>query len=677
MQANLPVPYRRTIGETSNDGIEVAEIVRILQLQWRAVFAFLGLGIVAALLIVLFAPRRFDGKATLLARAATGENGGSILGRLTSIGGLMSGGSFGGLPSPFESELQVLRSRSVAGWVVDSLELQFSVREPARHPPAAFIASSDLPGRFKPRTYTFDRTSDGSYQIRDGDRTFTLKPGQPGDIGIGSVTLRPGGLPPRLKLKVYDREDAITRLSKRLEANKAGGEVAGVRYRGEDSITAAQVPNLVVAYYLERRKTVDRGINQRRLEYVTQQYEATARELSETERALRAQQEASGVLDAEIEGEAWIEGVVTLRESLTSALVDESSISDLLERAESGRIPAKQLAAYPNFMRGTPIASLGDQITQLESQKLRLLERRTERDPEVVVLSQNITALEGQILGMARSYLGSVRDQRVNLEKQLDSLQRKLMALPAAAERGGRLQRDVIRLTSIHTALQAQLVEARLAAIGEGGDVRQIDAAVPPRKPAFPQPVMTMGIGTIGGLIAGSIAALLMAWFGRWLRDPIEIERATGVVAQRLDASSPLVISGIAPRTVLLLPLEAGAKTGPVAHRLAHTAAARAVTTQVLDLSMHGNGNGAGAPESVASLIARHEAETGMLIVQLPGVNSDAAVAAMRENRPVILVAPPGPVNRARLGGALEMLRRLDVPCAGVVISEPTSALRA
>ena len=37
------------------------------------------------------------------------------------------------------------------------------------------------------------------------------------------------------------------------------------------------------------------------------------------------------------------------------------------------------------------------------------------------------------------------------------------------------LKRDVIRLTQIYTALQAQLVEARFGAVSEGGMLRQID----------------------------------------------------------------------------------------------------------------------------------------------------------------------------------------------------------
>jgi Mrp family chromosome partitioning ATPase len=65
-----------------------------------------------------------------------------------------------------------------------------------------------------------------------------------------------------------------------------------------------------------------------------------------------------------------------------------------------------------------------------------------------------------------------------------------------------------------------------------------------------------------------------------------------------------------------------------------------------------------------------------MVVVQLPALTKEATVASLRDNRPVLLVAPPGPVDRTRLASALDMLRRMDVPCAGVVISESTTRRR-
>src|SRR5438045_9634532 len=98
--------------------------------------------------------------------------------------------------------------------------------------------------------------------------------------------------------------------------------------------------------------------------------------------------------------------------------------------------------------------------------------------------------------------------------------------------------------------------------------MRQLDFATPSRGPSFPQPMLTMGIGTAGGLVMGIIAALFLGWFGRWLRDPLEIERAVGVSAQRFEADAPrLRVGAASARTVPVVPLEHRARAGTGAAR--------------------------------------------------------------------------------------------------------------
>jgi Mrp family chromosome partitioning ATPase len=71
------------------------------------------------------------------------------------------------------------------------------------------------------------------------------------------------------------------------------------------------------------------------------------------------------------------------------------------------------------------------------------------------------------------------------------------------------------------------------------------------------------------------------------------------------------------------------------------------------------------------------EQQNGMTVVQLPALTSDATIAALREDRPVLLVAAPGPVDRSRLAAAVDTLRRLHVPCAGIVMSDGERRVRA
>lgn len=660
---------------TPSDAVDVADVARTVRRQWRAVLTCVALGLAAALAVVLLVPKKFDGKASVLARGG-GAGGGSIAGRLgTGVGELL--GSIGGMGGGggMETELQMLKSRALAAKVVDSLKLQVRVRKPEGVAPATVVSSYELQPSFARRTYELVRTSEGAYRADVGDTTYLLIPGRPARLDVGTITLATPARPAeRLVLTLMDREDAVDRTASKFTITKAGGEVARVVYRGDDSVTAAAGANALLKFYLDEKKTLDRGVNERRVEFVSAQLDSTGRELRRTENELRRYQESSGVLDAEVAGEIELQSSVNLRRTLTDLQVEEGAMRQLLAQADAGRIGSRDLAAYPGFFRGSSVGPLAQQLSDLEAQRIRLLERRTERDPEVQALDETKRLLETNIGNLARSYAAGVARQREQTQARLDSVERSMQALPAAAERGGRLLRDVERLTKIYTALEAQLIEARLGAIAEGGDMRQIDVAHPPRKASFPQPILTLGLGGAGGLLTGLVVALLLGWFGKWLRDPVDIERAVGVSALRFEPNAPLLLAGAGgARSMLVIPLDARARptAGVVAEGLARTARQRAIPATVLDLSAGHSGNGTGVA------LQEFEQGTDVQIVQLPELTSDVTMAALRDSRPVILVAPPGPVDRTRLAHAVDTLRRLQVPCAGVVISDEPGRVRS
>jgi uncharacterized protein involved in exopolysaccharide biosynthesis len=659
----------------ASDTIEVAEVVRTIRVGWRAVAAFTALGIVAAAGVLAFAPRIFQGESSVLVRAGN-ESGAGLLARIGgNVGELLGGGGALGLPkSALETELQVLNSRNVAGRVLDSLQLQLRVVSPRGVPVTTLVESSAIPGAFAPTTVDFERIAPGKYRVTGAGFTGELTQGVSGAVPRGTVTLAGGTLPESFTLKLYDREEAITRMQKRLDIGKAGGEVARVSFKADDSVTAAAVPNAIVAVYLDRRKTIDRGTNQKRVEFLAEETARTAAELTAAERSLREYQEKSGVLDATVVGRVGLESLAELRKALIEVQVEEGSINRLLAGVAVGRVTGRDLIASPAFLRGASFNMLSGQLGELEAERLKLLERRTENDPEVIALTESIRKIEGSFIPMAQSYASALAQQRADLKAQVDSMSHALTTLPAAAEAGGRRQRDVIRLSGIYAAMQAQLVEARLAAIDEGGNVRQLDTAVPPRKVWFPRPLLTLAGGAAGGLLAGLIGALILSWFGRWVRDPLEMERATGIPTTRLQSNVPLLLGPgqLTTRTLLIVPVEERARAAGalVSERLISTARNRSISATNLDLT---NGNHAGSDVGVSGLIEDLERQYGLVVVQLPGLTSDAAVAALRESRAVLLVAPPDRVNRTSLIEAVETLRRLQIPCAGIVVGDAMS----
>jgi uncharacterized protein involved in exopolysaccharide biosynthesis len=650
-----------------SDTIEVRSIVRALQRGWREILAFTAIGTLASLTVVLWAPRKFDGSATAIVQSSDQQS--SVLSRIAGSrgGGGAGGGLAGGLlgavgQSSLETEIQIMQSRAVASVVVDSLHLQARVRSPADVAPSAIVRALSLPGSFRRFRLTFEKTG-ADYQVSGKTFAGRVGPGDPLKVGTGSLTLATEP-PPRFELELLDREDAVKLFGKRLSVSKAGGDVVRVTYRANDSLTAPSAANLVLATYLARRKTSDRGVNQYKAEALSAKIDSVSRQLAAAEEQLRRERESSGVLDPAVVGKISLERASDIRGQLTNIEVESGAINQMLNQVANGTMTTRQLAAYPALLRSSAIGDLVSQLSKLETERFKLLGTRTEQDPDVQAIEQSMKVVEGQLKPLAQAYAVSLDRQRVDLRKELDTIQTALGTMPRIAVASGRLERDVLNLSTTYAALQTMLVEAKLSAIGEGGDVRQLDVADPPKKPSFPEPVTTMAAGISGGLLLGMVAALMMALMGRWVRDTADVERLAGVPAVRLGDREPLLVGGPA-RTVLVIPLSAAARAAPVAQRLAATASSRNMRPTVLDLS---------DPHAAESLdvnatIARLEAEHGMVIVQLPSLTDATTVAALHESRPVLLVVPPGRVERAGLTGAVQMLKRLDVSCAGVVLS--------
>ena len=659
---------------TSPDTIDLADVARAVRRGWRVVLASIGACLLIAVLVILFGPRRFDGTASAVVRASDASS--SILSRIggEALGGAAGGAAgalLGGGNASMETEIQIVSSKSVIGAVVDSLTLQVVTREPGGLPSTAFVQTARLPGSFAPLDLQFERVAPQRYHVTGKRFDADVAPKGVLVTPVGTVALKEK-LPPSFALRLMDHDDAVAATSKKLDVKKAGGEVLRVTYRAADSLTAAAVPNATLATYLARKKTSDRGVNAHRVEFLSAQLDTTARQLSAAEQALRAFQERSGLLDPEVMGKLELEQAADLRKSLGEIEVEQGALDQMLAQVAAGTMSSRQLAAYPTFLKSPGINDLLRQMSELETERTRLLERRLESDAEVVALTTSIANLQAQLVPLGKAYSGALQRQRSEVERQIGQMSSLLGTFPGDAQASNRLVREVKRLSLTYAALQTQLVDARLSAIAEGGDVRALDTASVPKRVAFPAPVLTAAAGLGAGLAIGLVLAVLVGSHGRYLEGPAAIERAVGVPALRFDPRIPLLMSGrSAIRTVLLIPVGDGVGTLRVAERLADTALARGQSATILDLTAPAAPAPVGV--SVGGLIARLEDEHALVVVRLPGLSADSTAAALSDSRPVLLVAPSRRVSRRDLTGAMETLRRLDVPCAGVVLSDSDS----
>ena len=124
-------------------------MARAVARGWRALVALTLVGLLASVAVILFAPRKFTGVASVVLKTQTASSSGasSLISQVTGLGD--AGALFG--KSPMETEIEILSSRTIEGQVVDSLLLQASITAAAALPSRPLLTRVDAPGSFKRR----------------------------------------------------------------------------------------------------------------------------------------------------------------------------------------------------------------------------------------------------------------------------------------------------------------------------------------------------------------------------------------------------------------------------------------------------------------------------------------------------------------------------------------------
>ncbi len=465
--------------------LDFGTVAASVRLRARALLVGAIAGAAVGGAILLFVPPRFNARTMILIRSAQIDPMSGVRGSIGPLAELMPGALGGMSDQDLSTELTLLSSRATLGAVVDSLRMQAIPRSPRRIPAVAIIDSMRLVGRFKPVTA---KLVAGKNALPQGTVWATQA----------------------ASVKLLDREDAIDEVQQRLGVRKIAGEAIEIRFRGRDSISAAVVPNLVAATYMARRQTVDRGLNQRRLEFLVAKADSVRTDLRVAADILAATSQRSGVgASPEIGGRALADEASGLQNRLAELRATGSALDTLIAAARSKQMDPRWLAGLPDLLRSPGINDLLSRIAQVETERTVLLARVPATNPQAMALNRARDSLVNQLLPLASSYRSSVGQLTRSLEGDLGRVRGLLSRLPAQAAAVGKDQAEITRLAQLNAGMGMQVLEARLAALAEGGDVRVVDAAVSPRKVTFPRPLPTLAFCIALGLAVGFFYALL------------------------------------------------------------------------------------------------------------------------------------------------------------------------
>lgn len=511
-----------------------------------------GVGLLAlaiAALVTLYQARTYTGQATIQIRDEQ-----PALGRLSdrlpiSFGplGTLAGGGIA-------TDLGVLKSRAVAEAVVDTLGLTVQLLEPdTADTPLIRVLNSSR--ELRPAEYVLELQESGWYALRVAQGTAPsvlsarVQIGRPFQLGPATLALAPAlrqNPPERIRFTTRPFRHAVAQLREDLKILRPdpNAQIVAVEYRSPVRYQAAEVPNAVAESFIRYRGQTEDAESRNTIDFLSDQvvrYQAQLAAAEEKLEAFREQaqmiaplEQASGQVRQFIELQARRNELQTEREALERILarVDEAPVSD------TAASPYLQLASFPAFLSNGAVQSILQTLTQLQSERSKLLVRRTPQNDEVQQLSRRIEELELQLYQLARSYLRSTGSEVTSLDNALARFQGDLGTVPSREIEYNRLLREQQLLEQVYTLLQTRLKEEQVKAAATPAEVRVLDAALVPEGPASPRPLLNFALAGVLGLVAG--VGLV---FVREIRDP-KVRTPDDVA----DATRGMPILGVIPR---------------------------------------------------------------------------------------------------------------------------------
>ncbi|MGE5499835.1 MAG: GumC family protein, partial [Syntrophothermus sp.] len=201
------------------------------------------------------------------------------------------------------------------------------------------------------------------------------------------------------------------------------------------------------------------------------------------------------------------------------------------ELKNKGYIDQTYLTPEAEEQSNSPFSGLLKQLSDLEVQRVELLQTRKESHPDVVNLDERIKQIKDKLSAYNKNTLTAYQiiiNSAKKKQNELSGLTSKysgmIKALPPDESRLAELTRQRDVYDKIFKMLLDKREEMRIAEVSKLQDITVLDAAHEPDKPIHPQKALNLGLGLMAGIFIGFIGMTVQEVKSRRLIDADHVE---------------------------------------------------------------------------------------------------------------------------------------------------------
>lgn len=406
----------------------------------------------------------------------------------------------------YQTQYKILKSRSLSKRVVDTLGLKESDEFSPNHltffkARAAFgtlIEKVSAPKNLKKWSNAMVNGTNGVGRDRDGDGWLI-------DAFLKRVKVEP------------------VRRSR----------LVNVIYEGYNPILVAKITNSIAQNYIDQNLEARLQASQNAVAWLGERLKRIKKKLEDSEAALQRYKEDKKIVSASLGERRNTVGsrLNELSSNLTQAKTERIGLETLYNQVKYLSKKPGMIESVPEVIKNPLIQELKVEYSRVQAEYAELSKRYGHKNPKIIRLISRLEAMNGKIAFEVEKIIKGVETEykvakakEASLLQALEAQKKEALGLNKKAIKFRALEREVESNRQIYTSLLKRAAETGLTSELENVNIRIIDPAEVPRKPAKPRILLNLSLAVLVGFTMGTGLVFFVEYLDGTVKNPEDIE---------------------------------------------------------------------------------------------------------------------------------------------------------
>jgi len=316
-------------------------------------------------------------------------------------------------------------------------------------------------------------------------------------------------------------EDVVNEIKNGIKTEKIGEatNLIKVSFSWTDPIKSAEIANIISEVYIDFNKEKWTEDISQTMDFISSQLDKVKEQLKESEEKMDAFRKTYGIAEISKEAEGIIEKLSELEKEKTEIEIELFQVRRAIQ--DMDKEPSKILSSS---FDDPVLQSLVSKLAELDIKRYSLLQKFTENHPEVMEVSAERGELVEKIKEILKEKEKALTSRKKGIEEFINKYEGEIKNYPEVERNLLRLARNLKVNEDIYTFLLTKYEEVRIAKAASVGNIKIIDRAIPPSSPVFPNKKKLLLFSVFSGFLFGFMISFLIYYFSDTINSPEEIE---------------------------------------------------------------------------------------------------------------------------------------------------------